>query len=337
MDGQQRVGVLVALPLVLQELGEDPARLIAGAGIDPELLHNPENSLTFVELGRLLEACVTATGCEHFGLLVGQRSTTESLGLVGRLMRNAPTLKDALLDLCTNQKRYVRGAVAYLVVQDEIAFLGYAVHHPAMLAIDQLSDGAIAVGFNIISELSGTAPDEALLARRAPGNLAPYRQFYGSTPRFDAQQNALAFPASLLTHPVRGADRELRKTLEKLVASYWAVEQPSVAQTVTRLLRARIVFPNTSLETVATELSMHPRTLNRRLQAEGKSFRDLMSEARFQVARQLLEGTRMEVTEIALALGYAEPSSFTHAFHKWSEMTPSEWRKHGNAGLDRLQ
>jgi hypothetical protein len=91
LEGQQRIGVIAELSRVLREMGEDPARVIAGAGINPDMLRNPENSLTFVEVGRLIQACVTATGCEHFGFLVGQRSTTTSLGLVGRLMQNAPS------------------------------------------------------------------------------------------------------------------------------------------------------------------------------------------------------------------------------------------------------
>ena len=94
------------------------------------------------------------------------------------------------------------------------------------------------------------------------------------------------------------------------------------------MLRARVIFPDISLEELATELSMQPRTLNRRLQAEGKTFRELVNEARFQVARQLLAGTRMDITNIALALGYADPSGFTHAFQRWSGVAPSEWRTH---------
>ena len=325
-DGQQRIGALVEVPQILREMGEDPTTVIAGAGIEPDLLRNPENSLSFAELGRLVQACVAATGCDHFGLIVGQRSATASLGLVGRLMRTAPTLKDAILDLCTNQRRYVRGAVSYLVIQNEIAFWGYAIHHPDMQAIEQVSDGAIAAGFNMMRELVGSAPDQILSSRRAPSNTAPYRRFFGSTPRFDAEQNAMAFPADLLARPVRSADRELRQILQKSVADYWAVEQPSVSDTVTRMLRARVIFPDTSLEAVAEELSMQPRTLNRRLQAEGKSFRELINEARFEVARQLLAGTRMDITDIALALGYADPSTFTHAFHRWSGVAPSEWR-----------
>jgi AraC-like DNA-binding protein len=123
------------------------------------------------------------------------------------------------------------------------------------------------------------------------------------------------------------ADRQLRRILEKSVADYWAVAQPSLTQSVIRILHARVVFPDATLEALANELTMHPRTLNRRLQAEGTNFRNLVSEARFSVSRQLLLGTKMDVTDIALALGYGDPSNFTHAFQKWSGMALSEWRK----------
>ncbi|MBP1296529.1 AraC family transcriptional regulator ligand-binding domain-containing protein [Bradyrhizobium elkanii] len=83
MEGRQRVGALVELPQVLRELGKDPAGVIAGAGINLDLLRNPENSISFIELGRLIEAGVAATGCQHFGFLVGQRSGTASLSVAG--------------------------------------------------------------------------------------------------------------------------------------------------------------------------------------------------------------------------------------------------------------
>ena len=248
MEGKQRVGVLVEIPQVLRELGKDPASVITRAGVNPDLLRDPENSLSFSDFGRLVEVCVAETGCEHFGLLVGQRSTTASLGLVGRLMKNAPTLKDAILDLCKNQKRYVRGAVAYLLIQNEIAFWGYSVHYPAMRAVEQVSEGAMAAAFAFMSELVGVPPDAILMARRTRDDVAPYRQFFGYAPTFDAQQYAAVFPATLLSHPVRGADRELRRTLEKSVANYWALEQPSTTQSVIRILHALVVFPEVTLE-----------------------------------------------------------------------------------------
>jgi AraC-like DNA-binding protein len=57
------------------------------------------------------------------------------------------------------------------------------------------------------------------------------------------------------------------------------------------------------------------------------SFRDLLNQARFDVARDLLPGMRMAVTDLALVLGYADTSAFTHAFQRWAGVAPSQWRE----------
>jgi len=327
MQGQHRVGALVELPQVLRDMGQDAACVLASAGIEPGVLRNPENTLSFTELGKLLQTCVEATGCSHFGLLVGQRSATSCLGLVGRLMRSAPTLGDAIMDLCRNQVRYIRGAVAYLMVRDGTAHWGYTAYIPGIQAVEQIADGALAIGVNMLRELAGVSPDDVLMSRPVPRDASAYHRCFGVTPRFLAEQHALMFSASLLARPVRGADGELRRILERSVADYWAVQTPSVADQVGRILRARVVFADATLESVASDLLVQPRTLNRRLQAEGTSFRDLLNRARFDAARTLLAGTGMAVTDLALTLGYADTSAFTHAFRRWAGVAPSQWRK----------
>lgn len=107
----------------------------------------------------------------------------------------------------------------------------------------------------------------------------------------------------------------------------------SMTHAVSRVLRARVIFPNTSLEEIASEFSMQPRTLNRRLQAEGTTFRELISEARFEVACQLLKVTGMRIADIGLALGYANATGFSHAFHRWAGVAPSEWRSHDRSRM----
>ena len=128
----------------------------------------------------------------------------------------------------------------------------------------------------------------------------------------------MLFPATMLARPVLSADRKLRSILENSVAQYWAVKQPSFTDRLVRILCARVTFGGESLEDIARYLSMHPRTLNRRLQAEGSSFRTLLSRARSDAAQQLLTVTKMDITTIAHVLGYADSSGFSHAFRRWA-------------------
>ena len=72
---------------------------------------------------------------------------------------------------------------------------------------------------------------------------------------------------------------------------------------------------------------MAPRSLRRKLEEEGTSFRDIVEAERRQLAMQLLQGTQMKLDEIALQLGYGDTASFTRAFRRWLGQAPGEYRK----------
>ncbi len=72
---------------------------------------------------------------------------------------------------------------------------------------------------------------------------------------------------------------------------------------------------------------MNRRTLSRRLRAEGTTFKELADEVQFQVAKKLLADPCMSLSQISAILNFSHPSAFTHAFRRWSGMTPSAWRR----------
>jgi len=71
---------------------------------------------------------------------------------------------------------------------------------------------------------------------------------------------------------------------------------------------------------------MHERTLRKRLTAERTSLHQLVSQTRFELAKQLLENTELPLSEIASALRYADAAVFSRAFRGWSKTSPREWR-----------
>ena len=150
-----RVGATAALPAVLRSLGADPDRLLAEAGVDPNLFDDPDNRVSFAARGRLLSHCVTRTGCPHLGLLVGQRAGLHSLGLVGLLVKYSPDVGTALRNLVRYLHLHVRGAATTLALEDGMAMLSYEIHQPQVEATDQVGDGAVAMMFNILRGLCG--------------------------------------------------------------------------------------------------------------------------------------------------------------------------------------
>jgi hypothetical protein len=89
------VGSLRAIPTVLRSLGADPAQVFASARVDPALFDDADSALSFAARGRLIRQCVSATGCAHFGLLIGQRTKLDDLGLVGLLVKYSPDVGTA--------------------------------------------------------------------------------------------------------------------------------------------------------------------------------------------------------------------------------------------------
>jgi len=318
----------VDLPAVLRSLGADPAALFAEAGFDPRLFDDPDARVTFAARGRLLAHCVARTGCRHLGLLVGEQGGLHSLGLVGLLVKYSPDVGTALRSLVRYLHLHVRGAVTTLAVDGDLAVLRYDIYQPRVEATDQIGDGAVALMANILRALCGPRwkPVELRFAHRQPVDVGPFRRFFRAPLRFDAEHNAVVFSADWLDRPVSGAEPELRRLLQQQIDILDARHGGDFPEQVRSVLRTALVTGDASADQVAALFSVHSRTLHRRLNAFGTGFRELVDEGRFAIARQMLEDSAMEVSQIAALLDYADASAFTRAFRRWSGTTPTGWR-----------
>jgi AraC-like DNA-binding protein len=323
-----RIGVAREIVPLLRGFGLDPDQVIRQAGLDPKLFDNEDNLIPYAALGHLLACCVACTHCPHFGLLVGQRGSLSSIGPVGGLMQHSPTVGEALSALVAHFHLHDGGAAPTLTMADDVAMLGYSIHQPGVESPDQISDGALAVAMNIMRALCGPdwVPDEVLLPRDPPADQRPYRCVFQAPVRFDEETGALVFPTRWLAHRIAGADPTFRRMFEAHVRELEAGMEDDWKEKLRRMLRTEIPANRCSAALAAGRLAVHPRTLSRRLHADGTGFRDLVDETRFELARQLLARTRIPLSQIAAALGYSEASAFTRAFRRWSGQTPTAWR-----------
>ncbi len=323
-----RIGGTIGLPEVLQSLGASPRELLSQAGFDAGLFDDPDNVISYTARGRLMAHCVAKTKCQHFGLLVGQRGGLHSLGLVGLLVKYSPDVGMALRNLVRYLHLHVRGAATTLEVEGGAAILGYQIYQRGAQSNDQVGDGAVAVILNILRELCGPdwKPMEAWFAHRKPDDIEPFRRFFRVLLRFDAEQNAIVFSSSWLKRPLPEAHPDLRRLLQKQIDALEARHGDDFPEQVRTVLRAALVTGDANAARVAALFSMHPRTLNRRLNDFGIGYQDLVDETRFELARQMLSDSDLEVSEIAMMLHYADARSFIRAFRRWSDATPARWR-----------
>jgi len=328
--GDVRIGPVAALPVVLAELGVAPRRAFMRAGVKLAAFRDPESRISFEALGRLFEASEALTGCRHLGLLVGQRFTLAHFGALGQLIRNSPTVGDALRALLLNLHLHDRGAAPLLLKPDSSSLvLGYAIYKHGVPATTHLYDAAISIGFRILQEIAGPKwkPLAVQFAHWRPDDIKPYRQLFGPNVRFDAEVSGIGFAASWLDHPIAGADRTVHEQISSALSAQLESHHVTFSDQVLGVLHQMVLSGTSSAPDVARLFGIHERTLRKRLRAEQTSLHRLVSQTRFELAQQLLRYTKLPTSEIAMELRYADLSTFSRAFKSWAKISPREFRR----------
>ncbi|HYQ70848.1 MAG TPA: AraC family transcriptional regulator, partial [Gammaproteobacteria bacterium] len=304
--------------------------VLASADLAAAQFTDADFEIPYIKAGRLLSRCVAVTGCRHFGLLVGEHAGPSSLGVAGFLLKSAPDVGTALRSLVRHLDLQDQGGMATLQIMGSTVLLGYAIHLHGVEAAEQICELSITIASNIMRSLCGKGwnPAEVHFATRQPRDLAPYRRIFRAPIRFNAGQCAVAFPIRWLDHRIASADALLYQHLEKQAAELHKLHSGDIVDSLCQLLRKSIPARQCTFTDIARQLHLHERTLNRRLQEEGTSFRELLDATRYEMARQLLAESTMPIARIAMTLDYTDASAFSRAFKRWSGTTPAQWRMH---------
>ena len=156
-----------------------------------------------------------------------------------------------------------------------------------------------------------------MFARRPPQDLTLHRNLFRCKLRFNAECSALVFSPHMLGMRLVPRGRRLEP----------AQALTETADRMRRLLPELLLDRQCTMAEASHRLGLHRRTLNRRLEEEGTSFRTLADGARFVRAQHLMVNTDLSIGEIAFLLDYTEVSAFSHAFRRWAGVSPREWRR----------
>ncbi len=330
--GDIRIGPILAIPQVLQDLGARAQTAFARAGVRMSLFRDQDARLPLEAAGRLFFESARLADCPHFALLVGERFNIDGLGPLGELMRHSPSVGAALRSLLLHLQLHDRGAAPLLLqTESDTAMLGYSVYRHFTPGAEFIYDVALAIGHRILQGLCGPAfvPMAVQFSYRRPEHTAAYRQLFRAPLIFDAEVSGLVFASTWLARPIEGADPERHQALTHALQQAQATGPLSLGEQVELVLHQMLLSGHGTAEAVAQQFGISQRTLRRRLDAEDKSFQALVNRTRQELACQLLRNTQLPVTDIAAALQYADVNAFSRAFRQWAGCTPTAWRSAG--------
>lgn len=302
--------------------------MFAECGLDSALFEDAEASIPYTTFGKILLRASAQKGCPHIGLLVGM--SPPDMGVPGYLLLNAPTLREGFRDLVEALNQVDTGGLVRL---DEVGDMGIA-EYTLLSAGDgwagHVYDTAIAVGYGLLRRACGPGfrALEIGFPRRRPPDLTLYRSYFSSQKlTFDAGEARISFARRWLDAPAQGADPALYRILKHLIGQIRPVRSPSLADKIRRVLPSLVRRGDAKADMVAKLFGLHPRTMGRRLTVERTTLHELISEARFEAACQLLQDTSLPLTTIAAHVHYSDASAFARAFRIRYAMTPTNYRK----------
>ena len=335
---RQRAASLVHLPPLLLRHGVPLDAVLAETGVAASDLA-PDRFIDYAAYLQILENAARLTACSDIGLQLGQCQTLASLGPLGKVMRCASHLGEAMADFAAFQISNSTGAAVYMHrVGDEVSW-GYGIHDPASRASPYIHDVVLAVGRNFVAELTQGAVTvmEFNTMRPAPQDPAPWRAALGARIRFGQEQTCLYLSRADTAFRLPSADPAARSAaLGELAAllrfAPWGWTGRTRHALPSLLLEGRSKMPE-----AARQLGLHPRTLRRALEREGSSFETIKEDVRQVIARELLFLTDLQISDLAMSLDFASPSAFIHAFRRWTGATPAAWRNHQRETPERHQ
>lgn len=313
--------------------GVDQDTCLLGTGITEKELLDGDALVTRTQEMRLIENLILALpDVPGLGLNLGLQYNIATFGIWGFALRTSRTLRDA----ATLAVRYIPLSTAYCRVYqfEEDGFFGIGMDPEAIpIHLRQfLLERDMATAFNLMKELSLAGMNIAAVEfQGAPPEYADLiAQICGVKPTYHSSRNAAKVRIEDADRPLPTFDAHLVRMLDD------QCRQQLQRRQVTGLagqVRQQLLGPLgliASLDEIADTLAMSPRSLRRKLEQEGTSFRTLLDEERRQISLQLLSGSEMKLDELAIHLGYTDTASFTRAFRRWMGCSPGEYRKNNS-------
>ena len=308
--------------------GIDLSKTYPQIELDRDALNDPQGRMPIDKFNVLWEEAARQSNDPDFGLHFGEAAPNFSSGqIVFAMMLSCPTLKEALDVFCRYHALLGNIAVPrwnndkhQIVFTDEFPSIISRHYAEAVLAM-------LSVTLDRLTE-NRVKPENIFFIHRQPADITEHQRIFGKTPLFEQVYNSLALDSQAPHMPILLANPTLMFTLEQLAHRLLEGDRllDSWSQRCSEIIR-KLLFRSkkTSLVTVAHELSISPRYLQTKLQAEGISYQVLLDTTRKNIALNCLKQRDMTMCEIALLLGLSEQSAFNHAFKRWTGMTPTDY------------
>jgi AraC-like DNA-binding protein len=326
MRGSVRSASLTNYAEVARKVGLDPHRLLSEFGLPQGCLREPELKIPIDAARRLLEASAERSGVEAFGLMMAETRRLSSLGPLGLLVREQPTLRLGAEALARYANRL--NEALFLTIEDagEVVVLREELIVGGAGSVRQSTELAIGVAFRVLQALLGPGwkPRRVCFAHDAPANRSVHKRVFGRIVEFGHNFNGIVCARKDLDAPNPNADPMMARYAQGLVESHLA--KPDMTAQVRMLVVTLLGTGQCTIDIAAQHLGVSRRTIHRQLAQEGRTFSDIVDAVRRELASRYVIDQHRSLTEVSSLLGFSAPSGFSRWYRRQFSITPTQKR-----------
>ena len=323
-----RSGSLTNVPEVARGAGLDPDRLLREFGLPPGCLAEPDLMIPVEPVRRLLEAAAERSGVEAFGLQMAEARKLSSLGPLGMLLREQPTLRDAV-EAFAHYARLLNEAL-FLTLEEsgEVVVLREELIVGRAGPVRQSTELAIGVAFQMLRSFLGPEwkPRRVCFAHDPPRDRSVHTRVFGRDVQFGQDFNGIVCARRDLMVANPHADATAARYARQLLETGLPAGTRDLAAQVRQRVVMQLGSGRCTIERVALLLGVDRRTIHRRLLQEGQSFSGIVDEVRCELVARYLTDHGRTLAEIAGLLGFAAPSGFSRWYRQQFGVTAAQAR-----------
>ncbi|MFZ1174332.1 MAG: AraC family transcriptional regulator [Bradyrhizobium sp.] len=308
---------------VARSVGLEPAKMLRKAKLPLACLNDQNMRVAVGSVRRLLEISAAEAGVEDFALRIAGRGSLGTLGPVGLVVREQPTVRAAIEALA--RFIHIHDEAMRLEIEHgrELITIGFRLRG----ATRQSTELAIGRVHAIIRFLfSGDwRPVEVCFMHSPPRHRRNHRQFFGCNVTFNAELDAIRLAAKDLDYPIRSANPTMARYLQSRVESI-KVRPERWDDKVGELVCSLLPSGRCTIERVAEYLACDRRTVHRHLLDCGTSFSAILNEQRAKLATRLIEDSNRPLSGIAASLGFSAQSAMARWFRGQFGCSITQWR-----------
>lgn len=310
------------------------AAVCKAGDIDPNDLNNLELKVSLESKIAVIQKLLELSGDKDLGLHLGEKAAPPMLGQAGHLQQSSKDVLSAFERTFHFSRTFTAVYDSRMEEKNAEVWLYYEpVKAWSDASPETVSHGVnipFAATMNFMRLLSGRSvyPIRVMYRGDRIRDTSEHERIFQCKPSFNQDSNCMVFRTADMQIPVLGYNPQLSAMIEKLLQERLRESEEGVRFTtkVKEAISANYQFDFPQLENIAVTLNITPRTLQRKLQDENTSYRELRDSIRYELATTLLRYKDLTISEIAYKLGYAELTAFRKAFKQWSGVTPVDYR-----------